>query len=130
MLAPLGLRLSEEKSRVCHLDEGFDFLGFRIQRRRKKGTSEHDVYTYPSKKALPSIMAKVRALTKKSTSSRTSLTCSASSTRWCGDGVTISGTGVQSDVPLSRCLRLASGDPMAAQAAPRDQLEGLYGAVT
>jgi RNA-directed DNA polymerase len=28
VLAPLGLRLSEAKSRVCHLDEGFDFLGF------------------------------------------------------------------------------------------------------
>jgi RNA-directed DNA polymerase len=33
VLAPLGLRLSEEKTRVCHIDEGFDFLGWRIQRR-------------------------------------------------------------------------------------------------
>lgn len=65
VIAPLGLRLSVEKSRVCHLDEGFDFLGFRIQRRRKKGTDHASVYTYPSKKALLSIMAKVRALTKK-----------------------------------------------------------------
>jgi RNA-directed DNA polymerase len=65
VIAPLGLRLSVEKSRVCHLDEGFDFLGFRIQRRRKKGTAKMSVYTYPSKKALASIMAKVRALTKK-----------------------------------------------------------------
>ena len=32
VLAPIGLRLSEEKTRVCHIDEGFDFLGFRIQR--------------------------------------------------------------------------------------------------
>lgn len=40
MLAPLGLRLSPTKTRVCHLDEGFDFLGFHIQRRRKKGTSK------------------------------------------------------------------------------------------
>ncbi|MFB7860081.1 reverse transcriptase domain-containing protein [Rhodococcus qingshengii] len=36
VIAPLGLRLSVEKTRVCHLDEGFDFLGFRIQRRRKR----------------------------------------------------------------------------------------------
>jgi len=28
VIAPLGLRLSAEKTRVCHLDEGFDFLGF------------------------------------------------------------------------------------------------------
>jgi len=62
VLAPLGLRLSETKSRVCHLDEGFDFLGFHIQRRTKRGTSKKYVYTYPSKKALLSIMAKVRAL--------------------------------------------------------------------
>lgn len=63
VLAPLGLRLSVEKSRVCHLDEGFDFLGFRIQRRRKRGTNRMHVYTYPSKTALLSITAKVRALT-------------------------------------------------------------------
>jgi RNA-directed DNA polymerase len=65
VIAPLGLRLSVEKSRVCHLDEGFDFLGFRIQRRRKKGTTKMCVYTYPSKKALLSILEKVRALTKR-----------------------------------------------------------------
>jgi RNA-directed DNA polymerase len=66
VLAPLGLRLSEAKSRVCHLDEGLDFLGFHIQRRRKRGTAKRYVYTYPSKKALLSIMAKVRALTNRS----------------------------------------------------------------
>ena len=27
VLAPMGLRLSAEKTRVCHIDEGFDFLG-------------------------------------------------------------------------------------------------------
>jgi RNA-directed DNA polymerase len=66
VLAPLGLRLSESKSRVCHLDEGFVFLGFHIQRRRKRGTQKKYVYTYPSKKALLSITAKVRALTNRS----------------------------------------------------------------
>jgi RNA-directed DNA polymerase len=65
VIAPLGLRLSAEKSRVCHLDEGFDFLVFRIQRRRRKGTTKASVYTYPSKRSLLSIMVKVRALTKK-----------------------------------------------------------------
>src|SRR6266536_961397 len=66
VLAPLGLRLSETKTRVCHIDEGFDFLGFRIQRRLRKGTTTRAVYTYPSKKALLSVMAKVRALTGRS----------------------------------------------------------------
>lgn len=66
VLTPLGLRLSESKTRVVHLDEGFDFLGFRIQRRTRRGTTKKTVYTYPSKKALASIMAKVRALTNRS----------------------------------------------------------------
>jgi RNA-directed DNA polymerase len=66
VLAPLGLRLSESKTRVCHLDEGFDFLGFHIQRRRRRGTNTWTVYTYPSKKALLAILGKVRALTNRS----------------------------------------------------------------
>ena len=61
----MGLRLSEAKTRVCHIDEGFDFLGFRIQRKRKRGTNKRVVYTYPSKKALASIVGRVRALTSR-----------------------------------------------------------------
>lgn len=37
VLAPLGLRLSVDKSGVCHIDEGFDLLGLRIQRRAWHG---------------------------------------------------------------------------------------------
>jgi len=66
VLAPVGLRLSEEKTRVCHIDEGFDFLGWRIQRRSWRGRAgKRAVYTYPSKKALASVMAKVRSLTRR-----------------------------------------------------------------
>ena len=65
MLSPMGLRLSEAKTWVCHIDEGFDFLGFRIQRKRKRGTDKRVVYTYPSKKALASVVGKVRALTRR-----------------------------------------------------------------
>ena len=61
VLVPRGLRLSEAKTRVCHIDGGFDFLGFLIQRRRKRGTDRRVVYTYPSKKALASIVGRVRA---------------------------------------------------------------------
>jgi RNA-directed DNA polymerase len=66
VLAPMGLRLSEAKTKVCHVDEGFDFLGFHIQRRRKRGAGKHVVYTYPSKKALASIVRRVRTLTNRS----------------------------------------------------------------
>jgi RNA-directed DNA polymerase len=66
VLAPMGLRLSEAKTRICHIDEGFDFLGWHIQRRSWQGrTGKKAVYTYPSKKALASVMAKVRSLTRR-----------------------------------------------------------------
>ncbi len=56
-----------EKTRVVHIDEGFDFLGFHIRRMRKRGTQKHYVYTVPSKKAVASIRQKVRAKTSRST---------------------------------------------------------------
>jgi RNA-directed DNA polymerase len=66
VLAPMGLRLSEPKTRICHIDEGFDFLGWHIQRRTQRGRSgKRAVYTYPSKKALASIKGKVRSLTRR-----------------------------------------------------------------
>ena len=67
VLAPLGLRLAPEKTRVVHIDEGFDFLGFHIRRDRKRGTQKHYVYTTPSKKAMQAIKDKVRAKTHRST---------------------------------------------------------------
>ena len=62
VLARIGLRLSEEKTLITHIDEGLDFLGWRIQRHRKRGTNRYYVYTYPSRKALRAVMAKVKAL--------------------------------------------------------------------
>jgi RNA-directed DNA polymerase len=66
-LAPLGLRLAPEKTRVVHIDEGFDFLGFTIRRMRKRGTQKHYVYTKPSRKAIQAIKDKVTAKTYRST---------------------------------------------------------------
>ncbi|MFJ1677944.1 reverse transcriptase domain-containing protein [Streptomyces sp. NPDC088251] len=43
VLQPLGFRLSEAKTQVVHMSEGFDFLGFRIQWRRKRGTDKWHV---------------------------------------------------------------------------------------
>ncbi|MDQ6784588.1 MAG: group II intron reverse transcriptase/maturase [Actinomycetota bacterium] len=67
VLAPMGLRLSEEKTVITHIDEGFDFLGFRIQRKRKQGTQRRTLYTYPSKTSLAEVKAKVRVLTQGNT---------------------------------------------------------------
>nr|WP_167660003.1 group II intron reverse transcriptase/maturase [Nocardia mangyaensis] len=65
VLAPMGLRLSAEKTKICHVDEGFEFLGFRIQRQTKRGTGKKYVYTWPSKKALASVIDKVRMVTRR-----------------------------------------------------------------
>ena len=37
VLTGMGLRLSPEKTLITHIDEGLDFLGWRIQRHRKRG---------------------------------------------------------------------------------------------
>ena len=64
VLTPMGLRLSPAKTQVVHINEGFVFLGWHIQRRRKRGTvSQYHVYTWPSKKSLKSIMVRIRQLT-------------------------------------------------------------------
>jgi RNA-directed DNA polymerase len=65
VLAPLGLRLSPAKTRIVHMSEGFDFLGFRIQWKRKGGTSKWHVYTFIADRAIRSLKAKIRALTKR-----------------------------------------------------------------
>ena len=52
VLAPMGLRLSADKTAVRHIDEGMDFLGHRIQRHLQRGGHKRFVYTYPSKAAL------------------------------------------------------------------------------
>ena len=66
VLAPMGLRLSAEKTKITHIDQGLDFLGWRIQRHRKRGTSRYYVYTYPSRKAVKAVTAKVKAICRRS----------------------------------------------------------------
>jgi RNA-directed DNA polymerase len=67
VLSTMGLRLSPEKTLITHIDDGLDFLGWHIQRRRKPGTDKHYVYNYPAKKALASITRKVKTLCRQST---------------------------------------------------------------
>jgi RNA-directed DNA polymerase len=62
VLAPMGLRLSRAKTLITHIDKGYDFLGWRIQRHVRKGDTRRFVYTYPSKKALASITGKVKTI--------------------------------------------------------------------
>jgi RNA-directed DNA polymerase len=67
VLATVGLRLSVEKTTIAHINEGFDFLGWRIQRHQQRGSQKRYVYTYPAKKALGAVKAKVRAITGQTT---------------------------------------------------------------
>jgi RNA-directed DNA polymerase len=73
LLRPAGLTLSAAKTRVVNVKDGFDFLGWRIQRRRKAGTAKMVTYTYPSKKSLTNIVGKVRTITRRSGSPYRSL---------------------------------------------------------
>jgi hypothetical protein len=67
VLATMGLRLSPEKTLVTHIDEGLVFLGWRIQRHRKRGTGKSYVYIYPAKKSLAAAMAKVQTICRVNT---------------------------------------------------------------
>jgi RNA-directed DNA polymerase len=63
VLAPLGLHLSQSKTRVVHMADGFDFLGFHIKWMRKRGTDKHYVYTFIADKPVRELRRKIRALT-------------------------------------------------------------------
>jgi RNA-directed DNA polymerase len=67
VLATMGLRLSPEKTLVTHIDEGLVFLGWRIQRHRKRGAGKSYVYIYPAKKSLAAAMAKVQTICRVNT---------------------------------------------------------------
>ena len=63
VLSGIGLRLSAAKTSIVHIDEGFEFLGFRIQRRRKRGTDKRFIYTIPSAGNVQAARRKIKALT-------------------------------------------------------------------
>jgi RNA-directed DNA polymerase len=57
-LATRGLTLSDEKTRITHIEEGFDFLGFNVRKYDGK------LLIKPSKKNTKSMLGKVRAIIK------------------------------------------------------------------
>jgi RNA-directed DNA polymerase len=63
VLQPLGLRLSAAKTRIVHMADGFDFLGFHIRWKRKRGTNRWYVYTFIAHRPVRAVKAKVRSLT-------------------------------------------------------------------
>ncbi|MDP9444013.1 MAG: group II intron reverse transcriptase/maturase, partial [Actinomycetota bacterium] len=65
VLAPMGLRLSPAKTQVVHMSEGFAFLGFRIQWRRKYGSDKRYVYTFIADRPVRQLKVKIRDLTRR-----------------------------------------------------------------
>ena len=47
------------------MSDGFDFLGFHIQWKRKRGTNKWHVYTFIADRPIRSVKAKIRALTNR-----------------------------------------------------------------
>ena len=66
ILSRVGLKLSPTKTRLTHIDDGFEFLGFRIVR-KPRGNKLPCVYTFVSNEALASVKRRVKALTSRST---------------------------------------------------------------
>ena len=64
----LRMTLSVEKTHITHIDDGFVFLGFRIQRWRH-GNGRRVVRTIPSKRALAGVMRKIKQATGPATTS-------------------------------------------------------------
>ncbi|MDM8517434.1 reverse transcriptase domain-containing protein, partial [Desulfobacterales bacterium HSG16] len=60
-----GLTLSEEKTKISHINDGFDFLGFNIRKYKGK------LLTKPSKSGIASIKVKVRETIKANKSVKT-----------------------------------------------------------
>ena len=122
-MSTVGLRLSEEKTLITHIDEGLDFLGWRIQRHQKRGTTRHYVYNYPAKKALRSIKAKCKTLCRMNVSLPLAVlwhrlnSVLRGCTAYFRPGVSARA------VPVSAHDRLASGIRMAAAQAPKFGME-------
>lgn len=54
-LAPRGLSFNEDKTRIVHLDDGFDFLGFTVRRHQGK------LIIKPSKAAITRVTQRLAA---------------------------------------------------------------------
>ncbi len=59
----LQLNLSEEKTRITHVSEGYDFLGFTVKRSEDEQRGYNELVFYPSKKSVMKIKDKIKAMT-------------------------------------------------------------------
>ena len=64
LLTELGLTLNEEKTRLVEAEEGFDFLGFRIQRRYDPRRGKRVTRWFPSAKSERRIRSRIHRMTE------------------------------------------------------------------
>lgn len=75
VLGKLGVRLNEEKTRIVHNRQGFEFLGYKIKRgnralylpasRIRSGACSGSLYAYPREKSLQHFKDQIRRLTRR-----------------------------------------------------------------
>lgn len=75
VLEKLGVELNEDKTRIVHVNHGFEFLGYKIKRGRrplrlashriKSGAHQGALYVYPRQKSIENFKAQVRSRTKR-----------------------------------------------------------------
>jgi RNA-directed DNA polymerase len=63
----LGLQLSEEKTHITHITEGFDFLGFTMKRHIDEYYGYNELRFYPSEKSVMKLKDKIKSMTKRGT---------------------------------------------------------------
>lgn len=70
----LGISLHPEKTRIVHVDHGFEFLGYKVKRgqgfrlpthRRKAATNPHNLYAVPREKSVQRFREQIRNLTRR-----------------------------------------------------------------
>jgi group II intron reverse transcriptase/maturase len=75
ILGQLGVRLNPQKTRIVHIQQGFDFLGYRIVRTRGKSKlsrgmiqrwNPKGLIAYPTRKSIQRFRNRVRMLTRRS----------------------------------------------------------------
>ncbi len=75
VLGKLGVELNNEKTRIVHIREGFEFLGYKIKRggrplklaesRIKSGAKTGGLYAYPRNKSIRHFKDQIRKLTRR-----------------------------------------------------------------
>jgi group II intron reverse transcriptase/maturase len=74
ILSELGVQLHPQKTRIVHVRQGFEFLGYKIKRGKqlrlppgkiRSGAKPGELYAYPREKSIRRFMDQVRALTRR-----------------------------------------------------------------